>query len=52
MFEFDNTNKKDDGLIEAFGGLLIPETQGEDYEEADFANKMKKKRKRRHGGQI
>ncbi|MGJ1303509.1 conjugal transfer protein MobB [Sphingobacterium multivorum] len=49
MFEFDDTNKKDDGLIEAFGGLLIPEAQGEDYDEADFANKMKKKRKRNRG---
>lgn len=47
MFEFDNTNKKEDGLIEAFGGLLILDTQGEDYEEQDFANKMKKKRKRK-----
>nr|WP_305051031.1 hypothetical protein [Elizabethkingia bruuniana] len=42
-------DKKDDGLIEAFGGLLIPEAQGEDYEEQDFANKMKKKRKRKRG---
>ncbi|WP_293908309.1 conjugal transfer protein MobB [Sphingobacterium sp. UBA5670] len=45
MFDIGNTDKKDDGLIEAFGGLLIPEAQGEDYEEQDFANKMKKKRK-------
>src|SRR5690606_339219 len=51
MFEFDNTNKKDDGLIEAFGGFFIPEAQGEDYEEQDFANKMKKKRKRKRGQQ-
>ena len=36
------------GIIEGFGGLL-PEAQGEDYEEQDFANKMKKKRKRNTG---
>lgn len=40
--------KHEDGLIEALGGLL-PEAQGEDYEEQDFANKMKKKRKRQRG---
>lgn len=45
MFDIGNTDKKEHGLIEAFGGLL-PETQGEDYEEQDFANRMKKKRKR------
>ncbi|SHM89680.1 conjugal transfer protein MobB [Flavobacterium chilense] len=45
LFDFLNTDKHDDGLIEAMGGLL-PEAQGEDYEEQDFANKMKKKRKR------
>ncbi|MEZ7497864.1 conjugal transfer protein MobB [Flavobacterium sp. Arc3] len=40
----------DDGhsIIECFGGLL-PEAQGEDYQEQDFANKMKKKRKRKRG---
>ncbi|MNQ80152.1 hypothetical protein D3C85_951180 [compost metagenome] len=36
------------GLIEGLGGLL-PEIQCEDYEEQDFANKMKKKRKRSRG---
>lgn len=46
MFDIGNTDKNDDGLIEAFGSLLIPEVQGEDYEEQDFAKKMKKKRKR------
>lgn len=51
MFEFENTNKKDDGLIDAFGGLLFPEAQGEDYEEQEFTNKMKKKRKRKRGQQ-
>ncbi|CAH0335052.1 hypothetical protein FVB9288_00672 [Flavobacterium sp. CECT 9288] len=49
LFDFLNTNEKhEDGLIEALGGLL-PEAQGEDYEELDFANKMKKKRKRKKG---
>ena len=46
LFDFLTTDKHEDGLIEALGGLL-PEAQGEDYEEQDFANKMKKKRKRR-----
>lgn len=44
LFDFLTTAKLEDGLIEAFGGLL-PEAQGEDYEEQDFANKMKKKKK-------
>ena len=49
LFDFLNTTEKhEDGLIEAFGGLL-PEAQGEDYEEQDFANKMKRKRKRQRG---
>lgn len=47
LFDFLNTNKHEDGLIESLGGLL-PEAQGEDYEEQDFANKMKKKKKRRN----
>ena len=51
LFDFLNTTEKhEDGLIEAFGGLL-PEAQGDDYEEQDFANKMKKKRKRKRGQQ-
>ncbi|MGM8363756.1 conjugal transfer protein MobB [Flavobacterium sp. ARAG 55.4] len=37
------------GLIEAFGGLL-PEAQGENYEEHTFSNQMKKKKKRRKKG--
>jgi len=50
LFDFLNTTEKhEDGLIEAFGGLLIPEAQGEDYEEQDFANRMKKKKKRKRG---
>ena len=48
LFDFLNTEKHEDGLIEALGGLL-PEAQGEDYEEQDFANKMKKKRNRQRG---
>lgn len=48
LFDFLNTDKHEDGLIESLGGL-IPEAQGEDYEEVDFANKMKKKRKRKRG---
>ena len=47
LFDFLNTSEKhEDGLIEALGGLL-PEAQGDDYEEQDFANKMKKKKKKR-----
>lgn len=52
LFDFLNTEpipeKHEDALIEALGGLL-PEAQGEDYEEQDFANKMKKKRKQQRG---
>ena len=48
LFDFLNTDKHEDGLIESLGGL-IPEAQGEDYEEVDFANKMKKKRKLKRG---
>jgi hypothetical protein len=52
FFDFLNTEPKhEDGLIEAVGGLLILEAQGEDYEEQDFANRMKKKRKRKRGQQ-
>ena len=46
LFDFLNSDKHEDGLIEALGGLL-PQTQDEDYEEQDFANKMKKKKKRK-----
>lgn len=48
LFDFLTTDKHEDGLIEALGGL-IPEAQGEDYEEQDFANKMKKKRIHKRG---
>jgi hypothetical protein len=42
--------QSDDGhcIIEGFGGLL-PDAQGEDYQEQDFTNKMKKKKKRKRG---
>lgn len=50
LFDFLHTEKHEDGLIEALGGLL-PDAQGEDYEEIDFANRMKKKRKRKRGRQ-
>lgn len=40
-FSIDET-----GVIEGFGGLL-PDAQGEDYPDQDFANKMIKKRKRK-----
>nr|WP_298000699.1 conjugal transfer protein MobB [uncultured Flavobacterium sp.] len=47
FFDFLTTEPQhEDGLIEALGGLLL-EAQGEDYEERDFANRMKRKRKRR-----
>lgn len=46
LFDFINsTERHEDGWIEALGGLL-PEAQGEDNEEKDFANRMKKKKKR------
>ncbi|MRX38378.1 relaxase/mobilization nuclease domain-containing protein [Flavobacterium sp. LC2016-23] len=49
LFDFLITAEKhEDGLIEALGGLL-PEAQGEDSQEQDFANRMKKKRNRQRG---
>jgi hypothetical protein len=42
------TPTRNDGALEALGGLL-PDSQGEDYEERDFENMMKKKRKYRRG---
>lgn len=45
LFNFLNTSEKhEDGFIEALGGLL-PEAQGEDYEEQQFANRMKRKKR-------
>jgi Relaxase/Mobilisation nuclease domain len=42
FFDFLNTEKHEYGLIEGLVGLL-PEAQGEDYQELYFANKMKKR---------
>ena len=47
LFDFLNKGQPtDDLLIDGLGGLL-PEAQGEDYEEQEFANRMKKKKKRK-----
>lgn len=46
LFNFLSTEKYLEGLIEALGAML-PETQGEDHDEQEFAHNMKKKRKRR-----
>lgn len=45
LFDFSTRDRHEAGLIEALGGLSL-EAQGEDYEEQDFANKMKKKKRR------
>lgn len=46
LFDFLNsTERHENSLIEALGGLLH-EAHGEDHEEQDFANKMKRKRRR------
>lgn len=47
LFDFLTSTQQENGLIEGLGDLLIPETQGEDYEELDFANRMKKKKVKR-----
>lgn len=54
LFDFLNKEQPayatdDLGLIDGLGGLL-PETQGEDYEEQAFENRMKKKKKNRRPG--
>jgi hypothetical protein len=46
--EFPASSTNETSIMESFGGLL-PEAQGEDYEEQDFTNKMKKKRRRKRG---
>lgn len=46
LFDFLYAEKHEDGLIEALGGIL-PKAQGEDYEEQDFAGRMRKKKKKR-----
>lgn len=43
--DFLSTEIHDGGLTEVLGSLL-PESQGEDHEEQDFANKMRRKKKR------
>lgn len=45
LFEFLTTGIQEDNWVEALGGLL-PQLQGEDYEEQSFVNEMMKKRKR------
>ncbi len=42
------TPGRNSGVLDALGDLL-PDSQGEDYEERDFENRMKKKRKRHRG---
>ena len=51
LFDFLNKEQSADdfGWIDGLGGLL-PEAQGEDYEEQTFANRMKKKKKRKRYG--
>ncbi|MEE1897009.1 conjugal transfer protein MobB [Flavobacterium rakeshii] len=46
-FEF-LTHSRNDSIFEVLGSLL-PDSQGEDYEELDFENRMKKKKKYRRG---
>jgi len=45
LFGFLKNEKQEEGLIEALGGLL-PQTRGEDCDEQDFANRMRKKKRR------
>src|SRR5690606_5266974 len=50
LFNFLNKGQLTHDLwIDGLGGLL-PEAQGEDYEEQEFANRMKKKKKRKRYG--
>ena len=45
LFDFlDDRQNYEDGLLSGLGGLL-PESQGKDYEELDFANKIRKRKK-------
>ncbi len=51
LFDFLNKEQpayNEPDLIEGLGSLL-PDVQDEDYEEQEFANRMKKKRKRKRG---
>lgn len=45
LFDFLNTERQQDGLLEALVSLF-PDAKGEDYEERDFANRMKRRKKR------
>ncbi|MEJ5056059.1 hypothetical protein [Sphingobacterium sp. MYb382] len=49
LFEFLNADslydRSEDSLIDGLGGTL-PQTQGEDYQEIDFAIRMKRKKYR------
>jgi hypothetical protein len=47
-FKKENTfhSGQENNIVEAFGSLL-PETQGGDFQETNFANQMKRKGKRR-----
>jgi len=47
MFNLNDIAKKGEGLIEAFSDLFFWETKEQDYEEEQFAKRMKKKRGRR-----
>lgn len=47
IFEINLPERLDYGLIDAFSGLFMFETQGEDYEELEFANRMRKKKRKR-----
>lgn len=46
LFDFFSDCKDVSGFIDSIGGLL-PEVQGEDYEEINFENQMKKKKRKR-----
>ena len=47
-----NFPRESSNVIEEFGSLLLPEIYGEDYEELDFENKIKKAMKKRKSRKI
>ncbi|MCT4074547.1 relaxase/mobilization nuclease domain-containing protein [Elizabethkingia anophelis] len=51
LFDFLSIYPQEDNLINALGSL-IPEAQGEGYEEIDFANRMKKKKYKRRKNRL
>ncbi|MDV3950349.1 relaxase [Elizabethkingia anophelis] len=51
LFQID-FRKDSSNLIEEFGSLLLPEIHGEDYEELDFENKIKRAMKKRKPRKI